>query len=117
MPRAPRIQYENALYHVLNRARNKDVIFSDESDFQLFLNIVEKANTKFNAIFHSYCLMSNHYHLLIETPSANLSKIMHFINGEFVRRYNKRKSLDGSLFKGRYKAILVDKDSYLIDLN
>lgn len=101
----------------MNRGRNRENIFSNPSDFKLFLNILHESSIKFNLILHCYCLMSNHYHLLIETPDANLSKIMRFINGEFVTKYNKIKGLDGSLFKSRYKAILVEKDSYLIELN
>lgn len=117
MPRPRRIEYPNALYHVMNRGRNRENIFNNKSDFKLFLNILHESSIKFNLILHCYCLMSNHYHLLIETPDANLSKIMRFISGEFVTKYNKIKGLDGSLFKSRYKAILVEKDSYLVELN
>ena len=117
MPRSHRIEYPRALYHVINRGRNKSNIFHTPSDFELFLKIIGESNTKFEAIIHSYCLMDNHYHLLIETPNANLSKIMHFISQKYVMRYNYFKECDGSLFKGRYKAILVEKDTYLVELN
>lgn len=101
----------------MNRGRNKDNVFHDKSDFQLFLNILGSASVEFNAIVHCYCLMSNHYHLLLETPDANLSKVMCFLGREYVRKYNRKKGCDGSLFKSRYKSILVDKDSYLADLS
>ena len=117
MPRSPRVEYPHAFYHVMNRGRNKDNIFHDKSDFQLFLNILGGASVEFNVIVHCYCLMSNHYHLLLETPDANLSKVMCFLGREYVRKYNRKKGCDGSLFKSRYKSILVDKDSYLADLS
>ncbi len=117
MPRSPRVEYPHAFYHVMNRGRNKDNIFHDKSDFQLFLSILGKASVKFNAIVHCYCLMSNHYHLLLETPDANLSEVMRFVGREYVEKYNRKKSCDGSLFKSRYKAVLVDKDSYLAELS
>ena len=117
MPRSPRVEYPHAFYHVMNRGRNKDNIFHDKSDFQLFLKILGRASVEFNAIVHCYCLMSNHYHLLLETPDANLSKVMCFLGREYVRKYNRKKGCDGSLFKSRYKSILVDKDSYLGDLS
>ncbi len=117
MPRSPIIQYPNAFYHVMNRGRNKDLIFRDNSDFKVFLDIISQANIKFNAIIHAYCLMNNHYHLLLETPNANISQIMHSIGREYVQKYNEKYSCDGPLFKSRYKAILIDEDSYLISLN
>lgn len=117
MPRSPRVEYPHAFYHVMNRGRNKDNIFHDKSDFQLFLDIMGKASAKFNAIVHCYCLMSNHYHLLLETPDANLSEVMRFVGREYVEKYNRKKGYDGSLFKSRYKSVLVDKDSYLVDLS
>ena len=117
MPKSKRVEYPGAFYHVLNRGRNRENIFHNESDFQLFLEIIEKSYIKFGFIIHAYCLMDNHYHLLLETPYGNLNKIMHDISSLYVQRYNRSKGCDGSLFKGRYKAILVEKDSYLLELN
>ena len=74
MPRSPRVEYPHAFYHVMNRGRNKDNVFHDKSDFQLFLNILGRASVEFNAIVHCYCLMSNHYHLLLETPDGHHSE-------------------------------------------
>ena len=117
MPKSQRIEYPGAFYHVINRGRNKENIFHDKSDFQLFLEIIEKSHLKFGCVVHAYCLMDNHYHLLLETPLGNLSQVMHNIGSLYVQKYNRLKGCDGSLFKSRYKAILVDKDSYLHDLS
>jgi putative transposase len=117
MPKSTRIEYPSAFYHIINRGRNRENIFHRKSDFELFLEIIQKAHFKFGAIIHAYCLMDNHYHLLLETPNGNLSQIMHHIGSSYVQKYNRLTGCDGSLFKSRYKAILVDKDSYLLELN
>jgi putative transposase len=126
MPRPLRVEFENAFYHVINRARNKDRIFNHEHGeedyesnqfYSVFLKAIEKAHLKFGVVVHAYCLMGNHYHLLIQTPKANLSLVMHLINSEFCSKYNYFTEQDGSLFKGRYKSILVDSDNYLQHLN
>ena len=117
MPRQPRIQYENAFYHVMNRGKARQVIFPEESYFRAFLQTLGEANKRFDAVIHAYCLMGNHYHLLIETPRANLDRIMRHINGIYTQRYNRLKRSDGPLFRGRYKAILVDRDAYLLQLS
>lgn len=117
MPTPKRIEYPGAFYHVINRGRNKENIFHNEYDFRLFLKIIEKTCKKFDAVIHAYCLMSNHYHLLIETPKGNLQNIMHNIGTMYVQKYNFFRACDGSLFKGRYKAIIIDSESYLLELN
>ncbi|MCF6257689.1 MAG: transposase [Gammaproteobacteria bacterium] len=117
MPRPQRIQYENAFYHVMSRGRNRKTIFHNDEYYLAFLQTVEEAHGRFDAIIHAYCLMGNHYHLLIETPRANLDRIMRHINGVYTQRYNRLKETDGPLFRGRYKAILVDRDSYLLQLS
>jgi len=117
MPRPERIEYENATYHVMNRGRARQTIFHEAVFYQTFLNTVAEAQQRFQCIIHAYCLMGNHYHLLIETPKANLNRIMRHINGVYTQRYNRLKKVDGALFRGRYKAILVDKDSYLLNLS
>ena len=117
MPRPIRIEYENAFYHVMNRGRGWQVIFTDERYYQAFLKTLEESHHRFDAVFHAYCLMGNHYHLLVETPRANLGRIMRHINGVYTQRYNQLKHTDGPLFRGRYKAILVDKDAYLLQLS
>ncbi len=117
MPRPLRIEYDHAFYHVMNRGKGRQDIFHDGRYFQAFLDTVAEAQQRFNAVIHCYCLMSNHYHILIETPLGNLGRIMRHINGVYTQRYNRLKRTDGPLFRGRYKAILVDADSYLLQLS
>ena len=116
MPRPARIEYENAFYHVMNRGRGRKTIFKEKEHYLAFLETVEEASNRFQSIVHAYCLMGNHYHLLIETPLANLGRVMRHINGVYTQRYNRLKKTDGPLFRGRYKAILVDRDAYLLQL-
>ena len=117
MPRPVRIEYENAFYHVMNRGRARQTIFRGDRYYQAFLGTLAEVHQRFQCIIHAYCLMGNHYHLLLETPKANLSRIMRHINGVYTQRYNRLKKSDGPLFRGRYKAILVDKDAYLLQLS
>lgn len=114
MPRPDRIQYENAFYHVMNRGRGRQNIFHGADYYEDFLMTLAESHARFDAVVHAYCLMGNHYHLLIETPRANLDRIMRHINGVYTQRYNRRKRTDGPLFRGRYKAILVDEDAYFL---
>jgi len=117
MPRKDRIEYEHAYYHVMNRGRGRRTIFPSDAHYQAFLDILQAACDRFGGIMHAYCLMGNHYHLLIETPLANLSRIMRHINGVYTQKHNRLKRTDGPLFRGRYKAIVVDADSYLLQLS
>jgi REP element-mobilizing transposase RayT len=117
MPRPQRIEYEHAFYHVMNRGRARQKIFHDEHFYQVFLETLSEAHQRFHGIIHAYCLMGNHYHLLLETPDANLGRIMRHINGVYTQRHNRLKKTDGPLFRGRYKAVLVDKDAYLLQLS
>ncbi len=117
MPRPTRIQYENAYYHVMNRGKARQTIFHGEIYYQAFLQTLDEAHKRFDACIHAYCLMGNHYHLLIETPRANLDRIMRHINGIYTQRYNRLRRTDGPLFRGRYKAIIVDTDDYLLPLS
>jgi REP element-mobilizing transposase RayT len=117
MPRPQRIEYENAFYHVMNRGRERHTIFHGDEYYQCFLDTIAQAQQRFKCIVHAYCLMGNHYHLLIETPNANLSRIMRHINGVYTQRYNRLKLIDGPLFRGRYKAILIDHEAYLLQLS
>ena len=117
MPRPVRIQYENAYYHVMNRGRGSRWIFHSDIYYEAFLTCLEESYERYDARIHAYCLMGNHYHLLVETPLANLDRIMRHINGVFTQRYNRLKKTDGPLFRGRYKSILVDEDSYLLQVS
>lgn len=117
MPRPTRIEYENAFYHIMNRGRVRQTIFHNNSYYLAFLETLEEASQRFNAVIHAYCLMSNHYHLIVETPLANISRVMRHVNGVYTQRYSRLKKTDGPLFLGRFKAILVDEDAYLLQLS
>ena len=116
MSRPLRIEFPNAWYHVMNRARLGQEAFPAREDYLGFIELLMDASEMFNMRVAAYCLMSNHYHLLIQTHDANLSRCMRHINGVYTQRYNARNGCDGALFRGRYKAILVDGDSYLLEL-
>jgi putative transposase len=117
MARPIRIEFEGALYHVTSRGDRREAIYEDDADRGRFLELLGDVAAAFNWVVHAYCLMSNHYHLLIETPDANLSKGMRQLNGVFTQYSNRRHRRTGHLFQGRYKAILVDADSYLLELS
>lgn len=117
MTRPLRIQYPGAFYHVTSRGNEKRDIFLDGIDRTKFLFYLKRANERYKAVIHVYCLMNNHYHLLIETPEGNLSSIIHHINTSYTTYFNKKRKRIGHLFQGRFKSILVDKDSYALELS
>ena len=117
MSRPIRIEFPDALYHVTARGDRREVIFEDDQDRQTFLLILEKTVTQFNWLCYAWCLMDNHYHLLIQTPDGNLSKGMRQLNGVTTQTSNRRHHRVGHLFQGRFKAILVDHDAYLLELS
>lgn len=110
------MEYAGALYHVTSRGDRQEDIYQDDADREQFLTVLGEVCERFNWIIHAYCLMSNHYHLLIETPDSNLSKGMRQLNGVYTQRLNRRHTRVGHVFQGRYKAIIVQKDSYLLEL-
>jgi REP-associated tyrosine transposase len=110
------IEYDGALYHVTSRGNERKPIFRDDTDRKLFLKILSQVIDRFNWICHAYCLMNNHYHLVIETPDGNLSKGMRQLNGIYTQAFNRRHHRVGHLFQGRFKAILVQRESYLLEL-
>jgi len=114
MSRPLRVNFEGAYYHVMNRGRGKERIFYDEKDHKRFLTILAESCEIFHVEVVAYCLMGNHYHLLIHTPDANLSQFMRQVNGVYTQVYNRRYKKDGTLFKGRYKAIVVQEEFYII---
>lgn len=116
MSRPLRLEFAGALYHVTSRGNERKPIFRNESDFTTFIEVISYVCERYNWVIHAYCLMTNHYHLLIETPEANLSKGMRQLNGVYTQRFNRSYQRVGHLFQGRYKSILVDKDSYLLEL-
>lgn len=117
MPRPLRIEYEDAWYHVMNRGANQKTIFRNDTQRQLFLLLLEETSNLFSIEVHAYCLMGNHYHLLIKTPLGNLGRAMRHINGLYTQRFNKLEKRDGPLFRGRYKAVLVEVDNYLLQVS
>jgi REP element-mobilizing transposase RayT len=116
MARPIRIEFEGALYHVTARGDRREAIYEDDADRERFLDLLGRVAGDFNWVVHAYCLMDNHYHLLIETPDGNLGKGMRQLNGVYTQYSNRRHRRVGHLFQGRYKAILVDADSYLLEL-
>lgn len=117
MPRPLRIEYENAYYHVMNRGAGRRAVFHDAVYYEAFLKTLEEAHQRFGIQVLCYCLMSNHYHLLLKTPEGNMGRAMRHINGVYTQRHNRLRKTDGPLFRGRYKAILVEEDSYQLQLS
>ncbi len=109
MARPLRIEYPEAFYHVTSRGNERKAIFRNDRDRTKFLSYLETAHERYGAIIHVYCLMDNHYHLLIETPGGNLSQILHHVNGAYTTYFNVKRQRSGHLFQGRYRAILVEK--------
>jgi len=117
MARPLRIEFEGAVYHVTARGNERRKIFFSKRDYEKFKEYLAEAKEKYQLIVHCYVLMTNHYHLLIETPEKNLSKIMHYINSSYTTYTNVKRKRSGHLFQGRFKSIVVDKDSYLLELS
>src|SRR5688572_13417680 len=113
MSRPLRIQYPGAVYHIMNRGRVRQPTFVDEADYRAFLETLGEANGQWGIEVFAYCLMGNHYHLCLRTQMGNLSRIMRHVDGIYTQRFNRRHRRDGTLFRGRYKGILIDADEYL----
>ena len=116
MARPLRIEYPGAVYHITSRGNARHDIFLDDVDRTEFLRLVGQAVDRFNWLCHAYCLMTNHYHLLIETVDPSLSRGMRHLNGVYTQAFNRCHKSSGHLLQGRYKAILVEKDSHLLEL-
>lgn len=116
MARPLRIEYPGAVYHVTSRGNARQEVFVDDEDRTVFLGILTKTIDRFNWLCHAYCLMGNHYHLLIETVDPTLARGMRHLNGVYTQAFNRCHKRNGHLFQGRYKAILVEKDSHLLEL-
>ena len=116
MARPLRIEFPGALYHVTARGDRQEAIFDDDQDRQAFLKLLGEVVLQFRWLCHAYCLMTNHYHCMIETPEGNLAKGMRQLNGVYTQWSNRRHQRSGHLFQGRYKAIIVDKDEYFLEL-
>lgn len=116
MARPLRLEFAHALYHVTSRGDRREDIYHDDADRQSWLAVLAQVCKRFNWTVHAYCLMSNHYHLLVETPDANFSAGMRQLNGVYTQLTNRAHGRVGHVFQGRFKAILVDKDNYLLEL-
>lgn len=116
MARPLRIEYEGAVYHVTSRGNAGQDIFLADSDREAFLEVLGGAVKRFGWTCHAYCLMRNHYHLLLETPEANLSRGMRHLNGVYTQSFNRRHVRSGHVLQGRFKAIVVEKEVHLLEL-
>jgi len=116
MSRPLRIQYPDAWYHVMNRGRRGESVFLDKGDYGIFVELLKEVVDMYKVRVAAYCLIPNHYHVLIQTLGGDLSRCMRHLNGVYTQRFNRAHHCDGQLFRGRYKSILVDGDSYLLEL-
>ena len=116
MARAMRIEFPGALYHITSRGDRREAIFADHDDRQCLLAIIEQAMDRFDAAVMAFCLMGNHYHFVLHTRQGNLSRVMRHVNAKYSQAFNRRHGLVGHLFHSRFKAILVDRDAYLMEL-
>jgi putative transposase len=116
MSRPLRIELAGGLYHVTSRGDRREVIYRDDQDRTDWLRVLGEVCRRFNWRCHVYCEMTNHYHFVVETPDANLSKGMRQLNGVYTQASNRRHGLVGHLLQGRFKAILVERDAYLLEL-
>ena len=114
MTRPLRIEYANALYHVTARGNQRGDIFLDDTDRYDWLAIVGEAAERFQWVVYAYCLMLNHFHLMVQTLHANLSRCMHYLNGVYTQRFNRRHMRCGHVLQGRYHAVLIDEEAYLL---
>ena len=116
MARPLRIEYEGAIYHITSRGNARNEIFLTDGNRCEFLTVLGEVISRFGWLCHAYCLMSNHYHLLVETPEANLSKGMQLLNGVYTQRFNRAVERSGHVFQGRFKAILIEREPHLLEL-
>jgi REP element-mobilizing transposase RayT len=117
MARPLRLEYAGAVYHVMARGHERCPIYRDDEDRQRFLEGLARVVEELRFVVHGYCLMTNHYHLLIETPAPNLAAGMHRLNTRYSQSFNVRHGRTGHLLESRYKALLIEKESYLLELS
>lgn len=117
MARPLRLEFSGAIYHLTSRGDRREAIYEDDTDRLQWLEVLSKACERYNWRVHAYCLMDNHYHVLLETADGNLSKGMRHLNGVYTQYFNRQHSRVGHVFQGRFKAILVEKETYLLELS
>ncbi len=116
MARPQRLEFPGAIYHVTSRGNEQQAIFADGEDREFFLDTLARVAVRFNWLVHAYCLMDNHYHLVIETLEGKLSIGMRQLNGIYTQHFNLRHALDGPVMHGRFKAVLLERDSFLLEM-
>lgn len=117
MARPLRIEYPNAVYHVFNRGLDSAQIFPSERYYQAFLNALAETCARCNVVVHAFCLLRDQYHLAVRTPEANLSRFMRQVDGLYTQHFQQLRRTSGSLFAGRYKAVVVEADRYLLPVS
>ena len=117
MARPLRIEHEGAVYHILSRGNRAEFIFQDDSDKDLFLQIIARAVERYGLEVYAYCIMGNHYHLLTGIPVGMLSKAMHMIQSSYGSHLRRQREWIGHVFAGRYKSLCVEKEGYLLELS
>jgi len=117
MARPLRIEYKGAWYHIMNRGLARNPVFLSDKHYEIFLELIDEVHNRYQAEIHAYCLMGNHYHLLIRTPLGNISRIMRHLDGVYTQRFNLSVKRDGPLFRGRFKSVLVEADVYFLRLS
>ena len=116
MPRSPRLTSKDAWYHVMNRGHSRRHLFLSDKHKSMFLNYLDLTVERFGIQVHAFCLMGNHYHLLVHTPEDNLSTAIQFLNGSYAKEFNRLRNRDGFVFKGRFKSIMIDTPKYLANV-
>lgn len=116
MSRPLRLEFPGALYHVTSRGDRREPIVEDDTDRRAWLAVLAQALERFDATVFAYCLMDNHYHVVLQTHQANLSRLLRHLNGVYTQSYNRRHGKVGHLFQGRFKAIVVDEDAYFLEV-
>lgn len=116
MSRQKRIQFPGAIYHVWSRGNRRASIFVDDRDRHMLLQLFGETAARFNLVTYGLCLMPNHFHFLLETPDANISKAMQYLKGKYAQKFNWRHNLDGHLFQGRFLTKLVERQEQLLEL-
>ena len=117
MARPLRLEFPGAIYHITSRGDRQEAIYEDDADRHQWLDILSRVCERYNWRVNAYCLMDNHYHIVLETADGNLSKGMRQLNGIYTQYFNRQHNRVGHVYQGRYKAILVEKDSYLLELS
>ncbi len=116
MARTKRQTYDKCFHHVMNRGRRKEPIFKDDSDYRVFLDLLSKGTKRFPTEIHAYCLMGNHFHLIVRNVDGEMNWFIHWVVGQYVKVFNQKYEIDGPLFRDRYKSTVVDSEEYLVHL-